>query len=287
MPQEPSEHSQALRGLRVLVFESRRGNEMGELIRRHGGEPISAPALREVPLAANAAALDYLRQLEAGAIDVVLLLTGVGLRTLLEVVSPEWPRARVAAALGRAALVARGPKPAAALRELQLQPTVTVPEPNTWRDVLHTLDAALPVDGKCVAVQEYGAPNPELIGGLEERGATVLRVPIYRWALPEDVGPLQRAVRALCDGTVDVALFTSATQVVHLFQVAGSAAQRLREGLGHVLVGSIGPICSDGLRAQGITPDLEPEHSKMGHLVSAVARRGPALLADKRARQAL
>ncbi len=272
-----------LRGLRVAAFESRRAAEMAELIRRHGGEPLLAPSMREVALSEQGALFDYVRRLAAGEIDVVILLTGGGLRTLAEIVASEWPRDRLAAALRRARLVARGPKPVAALRELGLQPDVTAPEPNTWREVLATLDAQLPLSGKRVAVQEYGVSNQELAGALTARGAEVLRVPIYRWVLPDDIGPLREAIRAICDGRVDIALFTSATQAYHLFQVAGADAARLRAGFEKVLIASIGPICTEALREHGCTPDLEPEHAKMGQLVREVALRGPALLARKRA----
>ena len=273
---------EALRGLRVVSFESRRATEMAELIRRHGGEPISAPSMRAVPLSENREALDYVARLAAGEIDVAILMTGVGLRTLVQAVASEYPRERLAAALRRATLVARGPKPVAALRELELQPDVTVPEPNTWREILATLDAQLPVAGKRVAVQEYGVTNSELIRALEARGASVLRVPIYSWALPEDLGPLRAAIRAVCDGGVEVALFTSATQVYHLFQVAGDDADRLRAGFRSVVIASIGPVCSETLREHGLVPDLEPAHPKMGQLVGDVARRGRELLRLKR-----
>ena len=133
--------------MRVVAFESRRATEMAELIRRHGGEPLIAPTMREVPLGDTTPLLDYLGALEANEIDVVLLMTGVGLRTLVKSVASRWPAERVAAALRRAKLVARGPKPVAALREMGLQPDITVPEPNTWREVLATLDARLPVAG--------------------------------------------------------------------------------------------------------------------------------------------
>jgi uroporphyrinogen-III synthase len=275
--------AQGLQGLRVLAFESRLAAEIGELIRRRGGEPIVAPSMQEVPLSQNVAAFDLLRRLENGAIDVVVLMTGVGLRTLVAAVASEFSRERAAAALGRATVVARGPKPVAALRELGRQPDLTAPEPNTWREILATCDAKLPLAGKRVAVQEYGAPKPELIAGLEARGASVLSVPVYRWTLPEDTGPLRAAVHALCDGTVDIALFTSGIQVHHLFQVAAGAAERLRAAFARVLIASIGPVCSEALREHGLFADLEPEHAKMGQLVAEVARRGPALLRAKRA----
>ncbi len=274
---------QGLAGLHVVSFESRRATEMAELIRRHGGVPVSAPAMREVPISEHREALEYIGQLAAGAVDIVILMTGVGLRTLAQAVVNEWPRERLAAALQRATLVARGPKPVAALRELGLQPDIAVPEPNTWREILATLDAQLPVAGKRVAVQEYGVTNQEFIRGLEGRGALVQRVPIYTWALPEDLVPLRRAIRALCDGGVDIALFTSATQVYHLFLVARPDEDRLRMGFTTVLIGSIGPVCSEALREHGLSPDLEPEHPKMGQLVAEVARRGREILAVKRA----
>ena len=258
---------------RVVAFESRRAAEIAELIRRHGGAPRIAPALREVPLSEHTALFEYVRRLDAGEIDVVLLLTGVGVRTLAEIVAAEWPRARFAAALRRARLVARGPKPVAALRELGLQPDAVAAEPNTWRELLATIDAQAPVASARVAVQEYGVTNQELIDGLVARGAQVVRVPIYRWALPDDVEPLRAAIRAIGDGCVEVVLFTSATQVYHLFHVAGDAADALREGFQRVLVGSIGPICSAALRAHGVAPSFEPAHAKMGQLVREALQR--------------
>src|SRR5712691_11718042 len=155
---------QALNGLRVVSFESRRSAEMAELIRNYGGEPIQAPSMREV------------------------LLTGVGTRMLIAACATRWPKDEVVKALGRLTLVCRGPKPIAALKEVGLAPALAVPEPNTWRDLLSELDRKLPVAGKRVAVQEYGARNEELLAGLRQRGARVTAVPVYGWALPEDMG---------------------------------------------------------------------------------------------------
>ena len=172
-------------------------------------------------------------------------------------------------------MVARGPKPLAVLREWKVRVDVQVPEPNTWRDILAALDAKTPVRGLRVAVQEYGKPGPDLVAGLVDRGAEVATVPVYRWGLPEDLAPLQRAVGDLAEGRIDAALFTSAQQVVHLLQVADEAGQgaEVRAALsGRVLVGSIGPTTTEALREHGLSPDVEPDHPKMGHLVAAVSR---------------
>ena len=106
-----------LRGLRVVSFESRRAKEMAELIRRYGGEPVLAPSMREVPLGENRAALDFLPELEAGKFDIVILMTGVGTRTLNQALLTRCPQEKILAALQNARLVARGPKPVAALKE--------------------------------------------------------------------------------------------------------------------------------------------------------------------------
>ena len=248
-----------------------------------------APALREIPLESNSEALAFAEGLIAGAFDLVVLLTGVGTRALLAVVDHAGQRQAFVAALARANVAVRGPKPMAVLRELQIQPWVAAPEPNTWRELLAALDAKTgeaQLRGLRVAVQEYGTANPDLLRGLETRGAQVTRVPVYRWALPEDIEPLRGAVRAVAGGELDVAIFTTATQVVHLLQVAGTMGleQKAREGLAKLVVASIGPTTSEELRQQGIAIDLEASHPKMGFLAREAAERSPDLCARKRDR---
>ncbi len=274
--------------LRVLSLESRRAREMASIISSYGGQPVSAPSMREVPLDSNSDAIAFADALERGEFDLVVLLTGVGTRALLTVVQHvKGNRDAFVSALGRTKVLARGPKPVAVLRELALTPWLTAPEPNTWREVLASLDdkqREFPLAGKRVAVQEYGASNPDLLAGLETRGAQVTRVPVYQWALPEDLAPLEDAVRAIAAGDIDVALFTTATQVVHLLKVADSMGIRdaVRRGLAKCVVASIGPTTSEEMREQGIAPDLEPSHPKMGFLVREAAERAGEILRAKR-----
>jgi uroporphyrinogen-III synthase len=275
--------------LRVLVLESRRARELASLVATYGGRPVVAPSMREVPLASNTEALAFADAVGRGEVDLVVLLTGVGTRALVDVVErARGSREAFVAALGQTRIAARGPKPVAALRELGLQPWVTAPEPNTWRELLAALDARaaeFSLAGRRVAVQEYGASNPDLLAGLEARGARVTRVPVYRWALPEDLGPLEAGIRALAAGEIDVALFTTATQVVHLLEVARrlQLEEAVRAALARVVVASIGPTTSEELRQEGIAVDLEPSHAKMGVLAREAAERAPHLLRAKRA----
>jgi uroporphyrinogen-III synthase len=272
--------------LRVLTLESRRGNEMATLISNYGGRPLSAPALREVPLESNPEALAFADGLVRDEFDLVILLTGVGTRALLAVVDKLRDRSSFVAALSRTRVAARGPKPVAVLRELGITPWLTAPEPNTWRELLSALDSkatAQPLQGARLAVQEYGVSNQQLLEGLRARGARVTTVPVYRWALPEDVEPLRVAARGVAGGEVDVALFTTATQVVHLLQVAQSIGlePQVREALASVAVASIGPTTSAELREQGIPIDIEASHPKMGFLVREAAEHAADVLRTK------
>jgi uroporphyrinogen-III synthase len=274
-----------LTGLRVVSFESRRSTEVAELIRNHGGTPMQAPSMREIPLADQQEALAFGETLFAGGHDILILLTGVGTRLLITTLATRRPREDVVAALGRLTLVCRGPKPIAALKEVGLVPALAVPEPNTWRDLLAALDGHLPIAGKRVAVQEYGARNEELLAGLRQRGADVTTVPVYGWALPEDTAPLRAAIEQIVAGEVEAVLFSSATQIDNLFAVAAElrVADALRDALrGRTVVGSIGPITTGALQHHGLEPDLQPEHPRIGHLVAEIARRTPELLERKR-----
>jgi uroporphyrinogen-III synthase len=260
---------------------------MAALVTTYGGQPVSAPALREVPLEDNRDALAFVDALVRDQFNLVILLTGVGMRALLAVVDRLRDRAAFIEALRRTRIAVRSPKPAAVLRELGLSAWATAPEPNTWQELIAALDSRrseLSLQDARVAVQEYGAPGTELVAALHERGAEVLSVPVYRWALPDDPEPLRRAANSIADGAIDVVLFTTATQVTHLLEIARRShlETEVRQGLARMAVASIGPTTSEELREQGVQVDIEPSHPKMGFLVREAAERADDVLRTKR-----
>ncbi len=272
--------------LRVLSLESRRSREMGLLITNHGGQATVVASTREVPSGPNAEESAFARGLVQGQFQVVIFMTGVGTRALAHAIDPECSRERLVAGLNQLAVIARGPKPVAVLREFGVNVTLTVPEPNTWREILGALDQkaqTIPLKGAHVAVQEHGVPSRELYAGLTERGAQVFPVPVYKWAPPEDAEPLRAAIRDLALGKFDVVLFTSSVQIHHLFRFADEMGQReeAANALRRTVIGSIGPVTSETLREYGITADLEPSHPKMGFLVKETGERSGKLLRDK------
>ena len=279
------ESGSGFKGLRVVAFESRMAAEAKALIVKHGGVPIIAPSMREVPLEDNRAVLDFGARLISGEFDVVILLTGVGTRALFQVMETRYARAALVAALARITTVVRGPKPTRALHEVGIAPSVVTPEPNTWRELIAELSARVELKGKRVAVQEYGASNRELTAALEARAAQVTVIPVYRWSLPTDRAPLRAAIEQIARGEAEVAIFTTSNQVTNVMQVAEAdgCAEALARRLGSMVVASIGPVCSEALRARGIGVDFEPSHPKLGQLVKEAAERSAAVLASKRA----
>lgn len=268
-----NEQSPDFRGLHVAAFESRRADEMARLIEKHGGVPHVSPSLCETPLDDERSAVDFAHRLITGGVDIAVFLTGGGFEKLLAAVERHVDRQRYLDTLSDIVTIARGPKPAAAMRAVGLRPTFTVPQPNTWRQLLQTIDDSLPVANQVVALQEYGRPNPSLVAGLEARGAAVLGVQVYRWDLPADLEPLRQNVRELAAGQRDVLLFTSAHQVVNLLRVAADLglADRVRQQLAETVIASVGPTTSEALRDQGLSVDIQPEQPKLGPLVIAAA----------------
>jgi uroporphyrinogen decarboxylase len=271
-------------GLRVASLESRNAEEMARMIVRFGGQPFVSPSLREVPIAENREAIDFAHRLITGGVDVMIFLTGVGFRHLLAAVERHVGRDRFLNALRDITTVCRGPKPVAAMKEVGLTPTHRVPEPNTWRELLATIDASVPVAQQNVGLQEYGVTNRSLLAGLEARGARVIQVRVYQWELPGDTGPLEDNVRAIVAGERDVLLCTSAHQVVNLLRMADKLGveQPLRRALAKMVIASVGPTTSETLRDHDLQVDVEPEHPKMGPLVAAAAERANEILQQKR-----
>ncbi len=273
-----------LNGMTVAAFESRMATEIIRLIERYGGRPLVVPVLREILLEDNSVVQEFGARLMAGRIDQLILLTGIGTTALFDLLKARYPWPTIVTALQHCVIVARGPKPVAALKSLGLQATLTVPEPNTWADLISVLDEHRPVKGLRVAVQEYGVSNPDLLQALEQRGAEVFPVPIYKWTLPEDLAPIRHALDEIIAGRVNVILITNAAQVDHVMRVLeqDGKVERFCEALRKIVVASIGPTASERLRHYDWPVDFEPSHPKMGILVKEVSEQVSSLLDRKR-----
>lgn len=265
-----------LSNITALAFESRMADSIANLLQNQGARTISAPSMQEVPLENHSAVFSFSEQLLAGEIDILICMTGVGTDMLVKTMKTRYEWAKIHKMLSAITIVSRGPKPARVLRKLKVPIDIKIPEPNTWKEILESFDndeRTSDLNGKKVAIQEYGEPNENLNKELRERGAELLQTSIYRWALPDDLEPLKKGIHSILNGETDVVLFTSKTQVNHVMKVAEMVASKeeLREAFRRVIVASIGPVCSRGIKSHGIQVDFEPSRPKLAVFVSEIA----------------
>lgn len=261
-----------LEGLRILSFEVRRAAEMQTLLGKQGGRADFVATFREVTNEVDPDVLEFGAELITGHHPLVLCLTGVAVKRLLEQLSTRFDAGDLVGALRATVTMCRGPKPSAALREMGVTPTVVVGEPNTWREVLALMESRTEPS---VAVIEYGRPDERLLEGLIRQGRAIRRVPVYHYDLPADTEPMREAVRRIAAGEYDVCLFTSSVQYHGLAEIARQLdlTGPFRAGLNRAYVAAIGPTMAETLADDGVTVDFEPSHAKMGIFVSELARQ--------------
>jgi len=261
-----------LDGFVIGVTADRRWGEQAELLGRRGASVVHGPTISTLYLGDD----DELRAATAAVIerppDYLVATTGIGIRAWLEMASAWGLDGHVHAALVNARIVARGAKAAAAVQSGGL--TVWARSPNEQMDELSALLLKEDLAGKLVAVQEYGMPNPELDALLAGAGAEVVKVPVYRWRLPEDPSAATKLIELACDGRVDAVTFTSAPAVHNLFAIAEGAglADPLRRAFNRTVVAAcVGPVCAEGARQQGVEAPLAPDVGRLGLLVRALS----------------
>lgn len=266
-----------LEGRTVALLEARRSAEVEHLIRMQGGVSLVAPALRELPVPDTRPLRAWLEALAEGRFSVVVFLTGVGCRALLDRADEFDMAERVYRGLEASRVVARGPKPVKVLREAGLRVDFVPPEPNTSDELLAEL-AGWALHGKHLGLQIYGGVTPfleRLRAGLEGLGTEVHEVAPYTWAGPADNSGIRRLIDACISGQVDALAIFSSSQAHNLFAVAEETdqTQALLDALNHpgFVVASVGPVASQALMSLGVHVDVQPEHPKMGHVVLALA----------------
>lgn len=262
-----------MKGKTIAVLESRFGEHLASLIDKQGGIAMRAPALAEEADLDPEAIRELIDHWAEHPVKLAIFQTGVGTHALFEAAGQLGVAEKLSALLADCVVAVRGPKPTAALRSRNVRIDLSAAEPYTTVEVLQAI-RELDLNDARVLVQRYGEANLELDEALAARGAQVIEVPTYRWALPQDTGPLVRLIGALENCEIDAAVFTSASQVRNLFAVADKQGrvEQVRRNLNAVVVASIGPVCSHALEAAGVHVSLEASPPKLGPLVEKLRR---------------
>jgi uroporphyrinogen-III synthase len=265
-----------LAGFTVGVTAARRADELATMLERRGAVVVHGPALQIVPVADDAELEAATRALIARPPDLTVATTGIGFRGWVAAADGWGLGEDLLAALGSGQLIARGPKARGAIRASGLADTWSPPSESS-AEVLDYL-LARGVDGLRIAVQLHGEPLPDVVEALELAGAEIVEVPVYRWAPPADIGPLDRLIDAMLAGCVDALAFTSAPAAVSLLR--RSAERGVRDAViealrGPVLALCVGPVTAAPLEAVDV-PTVQPQRSRLGAMVRRLEAALPA-----------
>ena len=262
-----------LAGFRVGVTADRRSDEQIRLLAGRGAECVHGPVIKTHPVDTVAALGGATEAVIADPPELVVLTTGLGVRGWLEAADSLHLGEGLRDVLDSAALYARGPKAKGALATNGFDIATDAPL-GRYSEVIEALRET-GVAGVRVAVQLDGAGAGDLCDAIEAEGADVVRVPVYRWSLPEDSGPAERLVRATIDGRVDAITFTAKPAVENFFEIAGHVG--LHEDLVEVFASEavvpfcVGPVCATGLTDLGLPEPKVPERFRLGAMVQQMA----------------
>jgi uroporphyrinogen-III synthase len=262
-----------LSGYTVGVTADRRRDELASLLERKGARVVLAPALRIVPLADDTELRAATRACLDRPPDVVVVNTGIGLRGWLEA-ADGWGLAEpLRSVLAQAYIVTRDPRARGAVRAAGLHDRWS-PASETYEEVIDHLRGR-GVRGQVVAMQLHGERQPDAAAAIEAVGATVIEVPVYRWAPPTDPAPLHRMVDLVTGRLVDAVTFTSAPAVIALLRAAGPASDAMLDALrSDVLAACVGPVTAAPLRRHGV-PVVAPGRARLGALVRTLVEELP------------
>ncbi|MFI7604044.1 uroporphyrinogen-III synthase [Micromonospora sp. NPDC049366] len=262
-----------LAGFTIGVTADRRRDELAALLERRGARVVLAPALRIVPLADDTELREATRACLDQPPDILMANTGIGMRGWLEA-AEGWGLAEpLRSVLAEAYVVARGPKARGAIRAAGLH--------HEWSPVSESCDEVVDhlrrrgVAGQVIAMQLHGERQPECTQALEEAGATVIEVPVYRWAPPTDPAPLHRLIDLIAGRLVDAVTFTSAPATEALLRAAGDRTDAVLDALrSDVLACCVGPVTAEPLVRRGV-PVTAPNRARLGALARTIVDELP------------
>ncbi|RZU78186.1 uroporphyrinogen-III synthase [Micromonospora kangleipakensis] len=262
-----------LAGFTIGVTADRRRDELAALLQRRGARVVLAPALRIVPLADDTDLREATRACLDRPPDILMANTGIGMRGWLEAAEGWGLAESLRSVLGQSYVVARGPKARGAIRAAGLHDQWS-PASESCEEVVEHLRRR-GVAGQVIAMQLHGDRQPECTAALEDAGATVIEVPVYRWAAPTDPAPLHRLIDLVAGRLVDAVTFTSAPAAEALLRAAGDRTETVLEALrGDVLAGCVGAVTAEPLVRRGV-PVSAPSRARLGALVRTIVDELP------------
>lgn len=264
------------RRFRVGITADRRWEEQARLFRERGADVVHAPTLRTVDLSGDEVLRTATAALAADPPDYLVVTTGMGFKRWLEAAGRWGLDAPLLAALAGTRVVARGAKAHAAARGAGLEVWWRAPHETMQEIVDHLADGGAAVGTARVALQLFDPGHAPSTEALRTVAGELVEIPVYQWALPDDVGPAEALVRAATAAEVAAITFTAQPAVHNLFRIAGRIGleDRLRDALnGPVLAACVGSVCAASAIEEGVRDPIWPDPPRLPALVRQVTAR--------------
>jgi len=248
-----------LRGRRILVTRaSAQAEELVEMLRRRGAEPLAVPVMQLEPLLTEAEFRDLGVGISRGRWDDVVFTSANAVRLVLPQFAGASPGTRI---------FAIGPGTAAAAEE-RGWPVEPLAETFIAEGLAEQL-IKVGVAGRRVLLPRAAGAREVLAEALARAGAELELVALYRMTPEERSRPA--LARALAAPGLDCIVFASGSSV-DCFQLLRGE----RPVPSSVLVACIGPITAQAAESAGLRPRVvAEEHSLPGLLAALELQLGP------------
>ncbi len=252
-----------LSGRRVVVTRARdQAGSLCERLAAQGAEVLEIPTIKIDPPSHKEGLVEAL--LELNAYDWLVFTSANGVTTFFDYFFRRFQDLRD---LGGARIAAVGPSTAARLKELHLQVDLMPPEA-LGSKVAEALAKFESIENLKICLLRAEVANPDLRQALEDRGAIVDDIAVYRTVA--DTDDVNGAGARLLEAGADWITFTSGSTVRHFherFNLPALLAKFRRTKLA-----SIGPETSKAIRALSLEPSIEAKTHTVEGLVKAMLK---------------
>lgn len=260
-----------MNGRVVGITAARRATEQAALVESLGGVALVGPSLGLDTPVADDQIVPALRELLDTGFDVLVAMTGVGMRHLMAVAERIGLADRMRAQCADGLVLARGAKARRALRELGFA-VAAIADPASSAGVVALVGDRVPA-GARIAVQSAFSPGDPVMDQIAALGHTVIPLHPYVIAPHAQREPALALATAAIEGRVDAITFTSANAVHGLAAICEHAGLDLTAIGPSVLIVAVGEVTAAALRAHDLRVDLQPDTPRMGAMYQALAKR--------------
>ncbi|MCL5949089.1 MAG: uroporphyrinogen-III synthase [Candidatus Bathyarchaeota archaeon] len=246
--------------------------EAGKLITEKGGVPYYIPAIEIKGLSNFAPVKKFITELQKGQVDYVILMSTNGVKYLFEAADTLKQTEQLQERLGKAFVIAVGPRTAEALQERHIRVDL-VPTKYSSEGLIESFQGR-EVKGKRIRIPRTSNATPTLTEKLKEMGADVEEIYVYESGLPVDEKLKEKFYQDLVSGKIDAVVFGSGLSAKNIFKMLSEKApmEKLRKVIKEkVTTVAIGPTTAEALREMDVKVDVVPEDYLFENALAALA----------------